>query len=125
MKVETTRRYNSKKKASYEVRVWLTDWECSMTISALKHYTKTYQLPKGTKGFVEKHLKAGFSKALGTVLKAEFNDINKNNNRKTNEYIKNAKQIIDDTDLTKIISVKEMVDYLKGLDELARDQITI
>ena len=82
MKVETTRRYNSKKKASYEVRVWLTDWECSMTISALKHYTKTYQLPKGTKGFVEKHLKAGFSKALGTVLKAEFNDINKNNNIK-------------------------------------------
>lgn len=75
MKIESTRRYNSAKKASYEVRVWLTDWECSMTISALKHYAKTYQLPKGTKGFIEKHLQKGFSKALGKVLKSEFRDL--------------------------------------------------
>lgn len=125
MKIENTRRYNSKKKASYEVRVWLTDWECSMTISALKHYVKTYNLPKGTKGFVEKHLKAGFSKALGAVLKAEFNDINKSYHRKKDRYYKNAKQIIDDTDLKGLISIKDVVDYLKGLDDLARDKITI
>ncbi len=120
MKVESTRRYNSDKKASYEVRLWLTDWECSMTISALKHYAKTYHLPKGTKGFVEKHLQSGFSKALGAVLKAEFSDLNKKSGI-TKTHLRNAKQIVTDTDLSNVISIRDMAEHLKGLDDLAEE----
>lgn len=82
MKVEKTRRYNHKKKGSYAVQVWMTDWECSVLIGALKHYAKNGRsirtnkpLPKATITFVERHLQRGISEALGTVLKAEFADL--------------------------------------------------
>lgn len=82
MKIEHTRRFNKKIKGSYEVAVWLKDWECSILIGALKHYAKygrsirtNKPLPKATITFVERHLQKGISEALGTVLKAEFDDL--------------------------------------------------
>jgi len=75
MKIGRTRRYNHKKRGSHAVQVWMTDWECSITIGAIKYYMKHKKLPKGVQVFVEKYLRTGFGEALGAVLKAEFNDL--------------------------------------------------
>lgn len=74
MKIEKVRRFNKKKKGSFEVECWLFDWECSILQGGMKFYLAKKKLPKGTKTFIGKLIK-DLSKALSKVLKAEMSDL--------------------------------------------------
>jgi len=74
MKIEKVRRFNKKKKGSFEVECWLFDWELSILQGGMKFYLEKKKLPKGTKTFVRKLIK-DLSRALSRVLKVEMQDL--------------------------------------------------
>jgi len=74
MKIDKVRRFNKKKKGSFEIECWLYDWECALLQSALKCYLQKVGLPIATKTWTANRIKE-LSKALSKLLKVEMADI--------------------------------------------------
>ena len=72
------RRYNDKKRGSFQTDLSFYDWELSITIGAIRRTREAYLNNGGdNKGYLTylSKLEQKFSKALGDVLKAEFTDL--------------------------------------------------
>lgn len=72
------KRYDPSKRGSFQISLDFYDWELSIVIGSLRATRKDHsQLEKPSKGYVTylKRLEEKFSKALGKVLRAEFQDL--------------------------------------------------
>jgi len=67
------KRYNPKKRGNFAIEVEFFDWELSTLIGALRAFQKDHET-KGNKAYVSflRRLEDKLSRALGKVLKAEF-----------------------------------------------------
>jgi len=70
------KRYNPNKRGSFAIEIDFFDWELSTLIGALRTFRRNHE-NRGNKAYVSflRRLENKLSEALGTVLKAEFQDL--------------------------------------------------
>jgi len=74
------RRYHGDRRGSFQIRLWLCDWELSTIVGALRLFRKHHRGNKAYSSRIQR-LENKFSIALGRLLKVELRDLKLRKNK--------------------------------------------